>query len=397
MISVKEAFEKVMESVVERDIEYVKLEESSGRVLAETIFADRDFPPFDRVCMDGICISSEALKKGQRTFDLAGMASAGIPQKPFMGEDKALEVMTGAILPEGYDIVIPYEEIEIGDGKARLSKTNWSVNANIHKRGIDKASGVQLMEKGRIIGASEIGVLATVGKSDLAVYRSFSIAVVSTGDELVAVHERPEAYQIRSSNSIQLATVLRTKGQECSIYHINDNQETLENSLREILAKHDMLILSGGVSRGKLDYVPQTLEKLKVEKYFHRVAQKPGKPFWFGKSLEGVPVFAFPGNPVSAFLCLHKYCLPFISRSIGQTLATVEYAELSESFSFKKKLTYFAAVGLSNKNGKLMAHYNPGQGSGDLSNLMDNDAFIELSADQEGAEKGSLLPVLRYR
>ena len=397
MISVKDAFGKVMESAVERDIEYVKLEESSGRVLAEPIFADRDFPPFDRVCMDGICISSEALKKGQKTFELAGMASAGIPQKPFMGADKALEVMTGAILPEGYDIVVPYEEIETVEGKATLSKADWSTNANIHKRGIDRASGTQLLEKGRLIGAAEVGVLATVGKSEIAVYKSFSVAVVSTGDELVAVHEQPEAYQIRSSNSVQIATVLKAKGQDCSIYHINDDQEVLEKRLREILEKHDMLILSGGVSRGKLDYVPQTLEKLKVEKYFHRVAQKPGKPFWFGQSSQGVPVFAFPGNPVSAFLCLHKYCLPFIGRSMGQALPVVEYAELSETFSFKKTLTYFAAVGLRNENGKLIAHYNPGQGSGDLSNLMDNDAFIELSADQEVAEKGSLLPVLRYR
>ena len=397
MVSVKEALDQVISAVRLRPIISLPLEEAMGMILAEDVFADRDFPPFDRVCMDGICIHSDALNSGQTEFQLAGMAAAGMPQFEFQGKDKALEVMTGAILPKGYDIVIPVEEIKVKDDSVFLNRTDWQSGVNIHTQGRDRKQGDLLIPSGKRIGAPEIGVMATVGLSSVKVYKPFNIAIVSTGDELVPIEELPAAYQIRTSNSVQLASVLKAKGHQVNCFHINDDQQVLEEKLGEILSAYDMLILSGGVSKGKLDFVPAALEQLNVEKLFHRVAQKPGKPFWFGMKDESIPVFAFPGNPVSSFLCLHKYGLPYIEKCMGQELATVEYASLDEGFSFKKPLTYFPTVELYHKEGSLRARLKPGQGSGDLSNLMDNNAFIELDAAISEVEKDTLLPVLRYR
>ena len=397
MVSVKEALDQVISAARLRPVISVPLEDIKGMTLAEDVFADRDFPPFDRVCMDGICIHADALKSGQTEFKLAGMAAAGMPQFEFQGRDKALEVMTGAILPKGYDIVIPVEEIKINEGSVHLNRTDWKSGVNIHSQGRDRKQGDLLIPSGKKIGAPEIGVMATVGISSVEVYKPFNIAIVSTGDELVSVEEQPAAYQIRTSNSVQLASVLKGKGHQVNCFHINDDQQVLEEKLGEILAKFDMLILSGGVSKGKLDFVPAALEQLHVEKIFHRVAQKPGKPFWFGMKDQSIPVFAFPGNPVSSFLCLHKYGLPYIETCMGQELAAVEYASLDEGFSFKKPLTYFPTVELYHKAGTLRARLKPGQGSGDLSNLMDNNAFVELDAEIIEVEKDTLLPVLRYR
>lgn len=397
MVSVKEALEQVISAVRLRPVISLLLEDSMGMVLAEDVFADRDFPPFDRVCMDGVCIHSDSLKSGQTEFHLAGMAAAGMPQIESQGRNKAIEVMTGAILPKGYDIVIPVEEIEINDDLVLLNRTDWKSGVNIHKQGRDRRQGDLLISSGKKIGAPEIGVMATVGLSSVKVYKPFNIAIVSTGDELVPIEQQPAAYQIRSSNSVQLASVLKAKGHQVDCFHINDDQQVLEEKLGEILSTFDMLILSGGVSKGKLDFVPAALEQLNVEKLFHRVAQKPGKPFWFGMKDECIPVFAFPGNPVSSFLCLHKYVLPYIKKSMGQELYAIEYASLDEHFSFKKPLTYFPTVELYHKEGTLRARLKPGQGSGDLSNLMENNAFIELDASINEVEKDTFLPVFRYR
>lgn len=386
-----------MEAASLRPIIEEALEASEGKIIAEDIYADRDFPPFDRVCMDGICIHSSAIDSGRDTFEISGMAAAGMPELSFQGSDKAIEVMTGAILPEGYDIVIPVEEIEIKDGQARLLKSDWKQGANIHRKGLDRKKADLLIRKGTLIQSPEVGVMATVGKSRVKIYKPFNIAIVSTGDELVAVNEKPEAYQIRTSNSIQLASVLNKKGHSVRCFHINDSMEQLELQLKQILEDFDMLILSGGVSRGKLDFVPAALENLNVEKLFHRVAQKPGKPFWFGLKNGLKPVFAFPGNPVSSFLCMHKYCLPFIEKAMGLEKPNSEFAVLESGFKFKKPLTYFPTVDLIQSNGILKAIFKPGQGSGDLSNLMDNKGFVELDAEIDQVDEGTLLPVIRYK
>lgn len=397
MISVAEAYKVVMGRAQARPIVEADLVHALGFVLAESIIADRDFPPFDRVCMDGICVHSVDLEAGKKSFEIKGAAFAGTPQVSFQGAGTAIEVMTGAILPDGYDVVIPVEAIEVNAGFATISDQNWPCGTNIQGQGVEEKKGNVLLDPGTVIGTAEIGVLATVGKQKVKVYKPFNIAVVSTGDELVPVDQVPQAFQIRGSNGIQLKSIFESIHQEVHLFHLNDEPKGLFDRIKDILQNHDMLILSGGVSKGKKDYLPQVLEQLGVKKHFHRVAQKPGKPFWFGESVSGKAVFAFPGNPVSTFLCAYKYAIPFIYKSMGQLEKPQESAVLSTDIHFKKSLTYFPTVQLTQVGANLTARFNPGKGSGDLAALLDNDAFIQFPAEVDTVQAGTVLPIIRYR
>lgn len=397
MISVVEAYKVVLSRAQTRPIVEVDLVHALGFVLAESIIADRDFPPFDRVCMDGICVHSVDLEAGKKSFEIKGAAFAGTPQVQFQGAGTAIEVMTGAILPDGYDVVIPVEALEVDAGYATISDQQWPCGANIQGQGVEEQKGNVILDVGTVIGTAEIGVLATVGKQNVQVYQPFNIAVVSTGDELVSVDQIPQAFQIRGSNGIQLKSIFESIHQEVHLFHLNDEPKVLFDRLKDVIQNHDMLILSGGVSKGKKDYLPQVLEQLGVKKHFHRVAQKPGKPFWFGESITGKAVFAFPGNPVSTFLCAYKYALPFIYKSMGQVEKPQESAVISTDIHFKKSLTYFPTVQLTQDGSNLTARFNPGKGSGDLAALLDNDAFIQFPAEVDTVKAGTVLPIIRYR
>ncbi len=397
MITVKEATTLILSSKLRLKKEHVNLLEANGRVLATEVTADRNFPPFDRVTMDGIAIAYEAYKQGQRSFPLEATQLAGEEAKTLIHANGALEVMTGAVLPIGCDTVIPYEDIEIADATASLKVDSIKDGQNVHKEARDQKKGVKLLSPGTLIGAPEIAVLATVGVAIPKVFCLPKVAVIATGDELIPVDAHPEPYQIRSSNSQALAAALMTWGVEPDIFHIKDDKESLRIQLADILKSHDVLLLSGGVSKGKADYLPEVLESLQVQKVFHRVAQKPGKPFWFGHIEDKKFVFAFPGNPISTFMCFHRYFLPWL-RSCLEITPKVQHARLSEDFQFDAPLTYFLQVKtFLDDQGVLWAQPRSGGGSGDLANLLFANAFIELPNDQSSFKKGQSLQVITYQ
>jgi molybdopterin molybdotransferase len=251
---------------------------------------------------------------------------------------------------------------------------------------------------GGLLSAAEIGVTATVGKTQLIVGRLPKVVIISTGDELVDVDETPLPHQIRKSNVHTLAAAISAWGLNFSLLHLKDDKAEILKKLTQSLATYDVLLMSGGVSAGKLDYVPEVLEELGVTKLFHRIAQRPGKPFWFGKAEDGTPVFAFPGNPVSSFLCLHRYFFPWLRNSMGLLPVESAFAKLTEDFSFKPNLTYFLQVKLQcAENGQMWAAPKMGGGSGDLANLVDADAFLELPDGRQHFSKGEAFPCFRYR
>jgi molybdopterin molybdotransferase len=396
MISVNEATSLILSTQLRLKKEHVNLQEASGRVLAMEVFADRNFPPFDRVTMDGIAFAYKAYETGLRKFVIEGSQLAGEEAKSLQNPDAALEVMTGAVLPFGCDTVVPYEEIEIEDGRGTLSEKQVKEGQNVHKEGRDQKKGSKLLDAGTVIRASEIAVLATVGAAIPKVFCLPKVAVIATGDELVAVDHHPEPYQIRSSNSQALAAALQSWGVEPEIFHIKDDKESLKEQLGNILKQSDVLLLSGGVSKGKADYLPEVLESLQVQKVFHRVAQKPGKPFWFGRVEEKKFVFAFPGNPISTFMCFHRYFLPWLKACLG-IAPTEQYAKLSEDFNFEAPLTYFLQVKTHlDKEGVLWAQPRSGGGSGDLANLLYANAFLELPPNRQNFKKGESLRLITY-
>ena len=397
MITVEEVDKLIEKALLRTKTISVPLSKSLGRVLAEDIFADRDFPPFDRVMMDGIAIRYTDWVAGIREFKIQGLQPAGAPSTSLEESGSCMEVMTGAVCPAQSDTVIKYEYVTLNDGKA-IVDADLEINAkqHVHPQGSDRALNDLLIPKGDIITASEIGVLATVGKETVQVRQRLRVAIVATGDELVEINETPLPHQIRKSNVYTLQAALKEKGFRSDVFHIVDSKEKLREDLKNILNDHQVVILSGGVSKGKLDFVPEILTELGVEKAFHFVKQRPGKPFWFGTYSNGA-VFALPGNPASSFVGLNRYVIPFLLRSEG-TEPRKTKARLAEDFSFKPDLTYFLQVKLAYDNeGHLLATPHKGNGSGDLANLVEADGLLEIPMGRTDFRKGEVFDCMVYR
>ncbi len=397
MITIEQATAVVLENKLTLPDERVLLAKVVGRILRENLSADRDFPPFDRVSMDGISICFANFENGQRRFFIEKTQAAGTPQLALAQTAHCIEVMTGAILPKGTDTVIRYEDLSIDKGFATISIENIQQGQNIHRQGIDRRQGEIIVAEGNKISAAELGVAATVGKSTLRVAALPRVCILSSGDELVEVNETPLPHQIRKSNVHVMAAVLGTWGLVSDLLHLPDDPAAIETTLGDCLKKYDVLLMSGGVSMGKFDHLPEVLEKIGVRKLFHKVSQRPGKPFWFGRS-DSTVVFAFPGNPVSSFMCLHRYFQPWLRASQGLQAIENQYAVLDEDYFFKPDLTYFLQVKLADsQDGRLLAIPVTGQGSGDLANLVDTDAFLELPIDRQDFKAGEVFPVWVYR
>lgn len=403
LTTVKNALETILNSSQEFGIEEVDFIKSLGRVLKEDVIADCDLPPFNRVSMDGIAIAEAAFNSGQRTFKIEGVQAAGSPQLTLKNNNNCLEAMTGAMLPNGCDVVIQYELLTIEHGEATVNLETVRNFQNIHKKGLDRSKGAVLIKKNTLISSAEIGVLATVGKSKVKVAKQPKVMIVSTGNELVEVDQIPAPHQIRRSNVYTLVSLLERLHIKAETAHILDDKQVLETKIEAFLNEYDVLIFSGAVSKGKYDFIPEVLDNLGVQKLFHKVQQRPGKPFWFGKKIcaersrSSKTVFAFPGNPVSTFVNCLKYFYPWYQKSVGLNFENKQQAILSEDFYFKPNLTYFLQVKLSQHEGKIYATPSAGKGSGDLANLVDADAFLELPDDRTDFSKGEVFPVILYR
>lgn len=404
MVSVAEATTIISGNVFRPPTMLVKVEDATGKILAEPITADRDLPPFDRVSMDGIAISFEEWTRGRRTFRIAGTQAAGEEQKTLTDPTQCFEVMTGAVLPNGCDTVIRYEDLDIrpsGEAstdttEAHVTVENISPCQSVHKQASDAHLGELLLQPGMVLASSEVALLSSVGKATVKVYAFPRIAIISTGDELVDIGDKPAPWQIRRSNSYALQSALRKMGGDATLFHLQDEEIAMEKSLRQICEQYDLLLLSGGVSKGKFDFVPRVLERIGIRKAFHQVSQRPGKPFWFGTSAAGKVAFALPGNPVSTFMCFYRYIKPFILKSFGVE-ASQSSATLAQDFFFPAPLTYFVQVSLRNEGGRLMAYPLPGGGSGDFANLKNVSGFLELPLEKNEFRAGEVFSYIPFR
>lgn len=396
MISVSEATAIIFDNLFRIDRVAVPIHESVGLVLDENIDADRDLPPFDRVTMDGVAINFDAWKNGERKFRIEKIQAAGEPQKTLQHPDQAIEVMTGAVLPAGTDTVIRYEDLRIEKPWVTIQTGKIEKGQSIHRKGQDARQGENLLSSGMIISPSEVALMASVGKSLVNIKAFPSTAIVASGDELIAIEESPLPHQIRRSNSYALQSAMKQMGWEASQYHLKDDKDHLKEELRKLFSNHDVIILSGGVSQGKFDFIPQVMEELGVKKKFHQVSQRPGKPLWFGTSANGKTVFALPGNPVSTFMCFYKYIRPWMLKSFGVEIPP-SFAILAKDFTFQPQLTYFLQVRVVNESGRLMAYPDAGGGSGDFANLKKIDGFLELPSDRQDFKAGEPFPFIPFR
>lgn len=371
----------------------------ANAVLREAVVSQRDQPPYDRVTMDGIAFASAAASRGQRTFRVAGTQAAGAPPLELPSEEACFEVMTGAMLPRGCDCVVPVERIVREGDLARLADDVIpSPDLNVHTRGLDCRAGQPLLEPGTRLQAPEIAIIASAGIAQVQVTRSPRIAVITTGDELVEPGEPVEAWQIYRSNAYAVLASLRARGHaDLTHQHLPDDLAVLRTQLRAQLDAHDVFILSGGVSMGQFDYVPQVLAELGIAVVFHKIAQRPGKPMWYGVGAGGKTVYALPGNPVSTLMCLVRYVLPGLEAAMGATPAPVEAITLAEDFAVKPAVTLFLPVRLRpDEAGRASGEPRPTQGSGDFTSLAGTDGFVELPPGPQVVPKGTVVPFYRW-
>jgi molybdopterin molybdotransferase len=380
-------------------IESLPLTQCVGGTLRENIYAERDHPPFDRVTMDGIAVDSTALRRGLKRFRIQGIQAAGTPPIKLGAGDDAIEVMTGAILPLGSDCVIPVEQLDIAEGYASLNTAVVnSAYHNVHRRGSDSRQGTLLLEAGTLLRAPEIAVAASAGMARVRVSSQPAVMVISTGDELIEPGDPIADYQVRRSNAYAVAATLRKRGLvRIGDDHVPDDEALLYERLALHLTTHEVVVLSGGVSMGQFDFVPKALARLGVQEVFHNVAQRPGKPMWFGIGPHGQAVFGLPGNPVSTLVCLIRYVIPAIAEAMGTKREPPERLALAAPVTFQPPVAYFLPVIIEHDDwGRPWASPRPTNGSGDFLSLAGTDGFVELPPGPNTYPKGFVATVYRW-
>jgi len=400
MIRVEEADSLIRRHLPRYPTETVPLDQAHGRVLREDLYADRDLPPFNRATMDGIAIAGAARDRDTREFRIEATIHAG-EQPPSLSnpETGCVLIMTGAALPPACDCVIPIEELTIRDGCARREPgTDVQAFQHVHRQGSDRMAGDRIWPAGSRLNAVHMALAASIGRSRLQTAKYPRLAVITTGNEIVAVDRKAGPFQIRSSNDQAIRTALLRSGfPDSGRYHIRDDRQETESVLKEALKAHDGIILTGGVSMGQQDFVPDSLESLGVRCIFHKVRQRPGKPFWFGVTPDHKPVFALPGNPVSTLVCLHRFVVPHLEAALGVHPPRPVFAVLEEDVVFTSPLTYHVPVKIeSRSDGRICAWPVPTHTSGDLASLQQSQGFVELPPAESIAPRGTTAPYFRW-
>jgi molybdopterin molybdotransferase len=384
MLTPAEAERLILENVSTLPEEDCPIAQAHGRVLRADVQADRDLPPYDRVTMDGYALRSASLAAGVGRFRVEAVQAAGMrPGRLGPGADACIEIMTGAVLPEGADCVVPYEETaREGDAMTVPPGTAFPPGHSIHARGGDARKGSVVVPAGVQLSGREIAVAAACGCATLRVSRQPRIAVVATGDELVEVEAAVAPHQVRRSNDHAVRAALAAAGHtRVERFHLRDVRDEIEHRLWHIVAEYDAIVITGGVSKGKYDFLPAELDRQGVGKVFQGVAQRPGKPFWFGLSPRRTPVFALPGNPAAVYTCLTRYVLPALGRASGLLPSPLRTAALAAPFRFRPDLACMLPVRLeSGPRAELLASPAPGNTSGDFAGLVGTDGFVELPA-----------------
>ncbi|MEO5913592.1 MAG: molybdopterin molybdotransferase MoeA [Luteolibacter sp.] len=379
MVSFHEALELLLTNSPLLATERFRLENAAGRVLRENVVADRPFPAFDRVMMDGFALRSTDWVAGHRKFRVSGSAPAGRAAASLDDDvGTCLEVMTGAPCPTGADMIIPVEEVtgkSTGHVEFRDS-ANPVAGRFLHLAGSDAAKGQVLLEPGRVLGSREIGVAASCGAAWLEVSKIPRIAVISTGDELIPVDEIPAPHQIRQSNAHSLAAALTGRGvPPQTVRVLNDDVAAARPVMEELLGDHEWLVLTGAVSKGSRDFVPALLSDLGCRVLFHGVAQRPGKPAgcWIGP--DGQVIVALPGNPVSALTGLHAFVFPALAVASGLPRPAGRRVVMNDRTQHLSGFTRHLPVTLR-ADGR--AEPAVTGNSGDFIGLLKSDGFITL-------------------
>jgi len=380
MISVHDALMTILDTVSPLASERIGLLEAVGRVLAEEIRSEREVPPFANSAMDGYAVRWDDIRNTNTdqpvALDVLETIQAGaVPRHP-VTLGAASKIMTGAVMPPGADTVVKVEDTEEHDGRVWIKRSERSGN-NVRGNGEDIRRGQVVLEKGRVLRAADIGLLASVGRSLVLVRQRPRVAILSTGNELAEIDEALQPGQIVNSNAYTLAAAVREAGGiPVPLAIARDTLDEIRAALGEAV-RHDVVLSTGGVSVGDFDFVKQAMDELHMHRLFWQVAQRPGKPLTFGLLRER-PYFGLPGNPVSALVCFYLYVRPALRKMTGHEklfLPTL-HATMGAEVAKAKGLTEFIRCRITHEHGHYTAHSTGSQSSGVLSSLSLGEGLI---------------------
>jgi len=395
MTTYAEALNLVLEQAKPLPILRVPLAEALGLAVAEDILSQESIPPFTNSAMDGFALRAEDLQPGVR-LKVVGVVAAGqvasLPVKPGI----ALRIMTGAPVPEGADTVVPLEHTVHGEDWVEVPKPIQS-GSNVRLAGEDIQPGDRVLTAGSLLKPAALGVLASLGVAQVPVRLRPRVAVMSTGDELVDLSQKPGPGQIRDSNCPGLCAQVTALGAVAVPFpRVRDTRAAVEAAIREALATCDALLTTGGVSEGDYDFVKNVLEDLGARQVFWKVAQKPGGPFGFWV-LEGKPIFGIPGNPVPAMVMVEEYVRPALRKMMGygELFRPLRTAILDEAWKKGKPdgKTHILRVVLKEAQDGLHARLTGSQSSGVLTSMLLANGLALVEADTTSLERGALLQV----
>lgn len=374
--------------------ERVSFEAALGRVAAEDVLATRAVPGAANSAMDGYAVRHADLAAVPVRLRILAREPAGTVVSQVVEAGTAIKLYTGSVIPAGADTVVRVEDTEENDGTV-LVKTAPKRGTDIRLAGEDIQPGQVVAAAGTVLGPADVGVLASIGRATLLVHRRPRVAILSTGSELVEIHEEPGPGQVVNSNAYALAAAVRDAGGEALVLPIvRDRLEEVRDRLRDGLDA-DVLLTSGGVSVGDLDFVNQALDELGVERLFWRVAQKPGKPLAFGRRGSHL-VFGLPGNPVSALVCCYLYVRPALRRLAGHRRLHLPVVQATLAAPQRKaaRLTEFVRVRLAGTERGFVATALPSQSSGVLSALGSGAGLLVGPAELGELLAGASYPVV---
>lgn len=412
MISVDQARQIVIDTFRAKKValrtEPVSLENALGRVLAREIVADADVPPFDRSIKDGYAVRNDDVRETPVTLRVVGESKAGDASVPSVSSGEAVQIMTGAAMPEGADVVVMVEDTEPADSASREPRADSfgaerirvtksvEQGVNISRRGSEARIGEALVLRGQRMRVHEIALAAGAGLSSVEVFLKPRVGIIATGNELVPIESAPGANQIRNSNSISLWSMAQRAGGSPSLLGIAaDHHDDLKTKISEGLKKCDCLLLTGGVSAGKYDFVEPVLQELGFEFHFDSIAIRPGKPAVFG-TRDHQFVFALPGNPVSAIVIFELFVVPLLALLSGGTPSApaIVNATLENSFRQSPGRRGFLPARYEIRHGVVFVKTVRWKGSSDLAGLARSNSFLVAPEDQAEFPEGSAVQVL---
>ncbi|MGF1577745.1 MAG: gephyrin-like molybdotransferase Glp [Gemmataceae bacterium] len=396
MISVSEAQRIVLENTPVLPPQIAPVSSTTlGLVLAHDVASDLDMPPFDKAMMDGFAICSEDLASGKAELDIVEEVLAGQTPSQSITRGQATRIMTGAPIPEGADSVVMIERTSIDKNRVTIEDTPPSAGLNVLRQGEEMRRDELVLKAGTRLRPQEFGLLASVGKTSIMVHPAPLVTVLSTGDEVIEPFLKPGPGQIRNSNGPMLVgQICRASGVPRFLGIARDNKEQLRSLIQEGLAAN-ILVLSGGVSAGKVDLVPEVLQEVGVEAKFHKVEMKPGKPVYFGTEGDKL-VFGLPGNPVSSLVCFELFVRPAIRKMENHSrhLPPITKAVLTEDFQYRNDRPTYHPAKLEEHDGAFRVTIVPWFGSADLRGLAAANAFAIIPKGDNQFHAGQVMDVL---